>query len=116
MFGIGTGELVFIILIVLMLFGSDKVPELARGFAKTMTQIKQATNQIKHEITKSVDETGIVNEVKEASNPAKIKESLGGDAIEEGVKEATNLNPTADVEKEISKVKEDFENLTGPIK
>lgn len=116
MFGIGTGELVFIILMVLMLFGSDKVPELARGFAKTMTQIKQATNQIKHEITKSVDETGIVNEVKEAINPDKIKESLGVDEIEKDLKEATNLNPTTDVEKEISKVKEDFENLTGPIK
>ena len=116
MFGIGTGEFVFIILIVLMLFGSDKIPELARGFAKTMTQVKQATNQIKHEITKNVDDSGIINEVKEAVNPEKIKESLGVDEIEKDLKEATNINPTADVENEINKVKEDFENLTGPIK
>src|SRR5690554_2616307 len=116
MFGIAASEIIFIILIVLMLFGLDKIPELARGFAKTMTQVKQATNQIKHEITKTVDDSGIVNEVKEAVNPDKIKESLGVDEIEKDLKEATDINPTADIDKEINKVKDEFENLTGPIK
>ncbi len=116
MFGLGFSEIIFIIVVILMLFGSDKIPELARGFAKTMTQVKQATNQIKHEITKTVDDTGIVDEVKEVVNPDKIKESLGVDDIEKDFKEATDFNPTADVEKEINQVKEDFENLTGPIK
>jgi len=47
MFGIGGGELIFIIFIILMLFGSDKVPEIARTMGKAMAQLKNATNDIK---------------------------------------------------------------------
>ena len=47
MFGIGGGELVFIMFIILMLFGADKVPEMARTMCKAMAQLKHATNDIK---------------------------------------------------------------------
>lgn len=47
---IGGGEVVFILLIVVMLFGADKIPELARGLAKGMKEIKHASNEIKREI------------------------------------------------------------------
>ena len=55
MFGIGSGELIFIILIALMLFGADKIPDIARTLGKGMAQLKNATNDIKSEITNSVD-------------------------------------------------------------
>ena len=58
MFGIGGGELIFIMFIVLMLFGSDKVPEIARTVGKTMAQIKNATNDIKSEIQKGAEANG----------------------------------------------------------
>lgn len=58
MFGIGGGELIFIMFIVLLLFGSDKVPEMARGMGKMMAQLKNATNDIKNEIQKGVDDNG----------------------------------------------------------
>ncbi len=58
MFGIGGGELIFIMFIVLMLFGSDKIPEIARTLGKTMAQIKNATNDIKSEIQKGAEENG----------------------------------------------------------
>jgi sec-independent protein translocase protein TatA len=58
MFGIGGGELIFIMFIVLMLFGSDKVPEIARTLGKTMAQIKNATNDIKTEIQKGAEANG----------------------------------------------------------
>lgn len=58
MFGIGGGEIIFIMFIVLMLFGSDKVPEIARTLGKTMAQIKNATNDIKSEIQKGAEENG----------------------------------------------------------
>lgn len=96
MFGLGGGEIFFIILIILMLFGSDKVPEMARSFAKVMAQLKNATNDIKNEIQKSAEETGIVNDIKEAMD--------------------VDINPVADIQKEVEKVKEDIEDLTGPIK
>jgi len=58
MFGIGGGELIFIIFIVLMLFGSDKVPEIARTMGKAMAQLKNATNDLKSEIQKGAEENG----------------------------------------------------------
>ena len=58
MFGIGGGELIFIMFIVLMLFGSDKIPEIARTVGKTMSQIKNATNDIKSEIQKGAEANG----------------------------------------------------------
>ncbi|WP_414654599.1 MULTISPECIES: Sec-independent protein translocase subunit TatA/TatB [unclassified Flavobacterium] len=58
MFGIGGGELIFIMFVVLLLFGSDKVPEMARGMGKMMAQLKNATNDIKNEIQKGVEDNG----------------------------------------------------------
>lgn len=58
MFGIGGGELIFIMFIVLMLFGSDKVPEIARTMGKAMAQLKNATNDIKSEIQKGAEDNG----------------------------------------------------------
>lgn len=58
MFGIGGGELIFIIFIMLMLFGSDKIPEIARTMGKAMAQLKNATNDIKYEIQKGAEDNG----------------------------------------------------------
>jgi sec-independent protein translocase protein TatA len=46
----GGGELFFIVLIIIMLFGSKKIPELARGLGKGMKEIKNATGEIQKEI------------------------------------------------------------------
>ncbi|MBC7642583.1 MAG: twin-arginine translocase TatA/TatE family subunit [Flavobacterium sp.] len=100
MFGIGGGEIVFILMVVLMLFGSDKIPEIARTLGKLMAQLKNATNDIKSEIQKGVDNITEDNSLSEISSEiSKAKENFIGDS--------TNT---------ISKIKEDFENLTGPIK
>jgi sec-independent protein translocase protein TatA len=58
MFGIGGGELIFILFVVLMLFGADKVPEIARTMGKAMAQLKNATNDIKNEIQKGAEVNG----------------------------------------------------------
>ena len=83
---ISGGEIAFIMFIVLMVFGADKVPEIARGLGKGMRQIKDATNDIKTEITKSAEKQGL------------------------------DIDITKDVKKEIDKVKEDMDDFTGPIK
>lgn len=59
MFGIGGGEFLFIVLIVLMFFGSDKIPELARALGKGMAQLKNATNDLKSEIHKGAQDSGL---------------------------------------------------------
>lgn len=52
---ISGAELVFVFFIVLLVFGADKIPSIARGLAKGMTQVRRATNEIKTEIQKSAD-------------------------------------------------------------
>lgn len=52
---ISGAEIVFIFFIVLLIFGADKIPTIARGLAKGITQVKQATDDIKSEIQKSAD-------------------------------------------------------------
>ena len=50
MFGIGTGELLVIMFIVLLLFGAKKLPELARGLGKGIREFKRASNEIQEEL------------------------------------------------------------------
>jgi sec-independent protein translocase protein TatA len=59
MFGIGGGEFIFIILLILMFFGSDKIPELARNLGKGMAHLKNATNDLKSEIQKGAADSGL---------------------------------------------------------
>jgi len=79
-------EIMVIMLIVVMVFGADKIPEIARGLGKGMRQVKDATNDIKKEI-------------KDSSK----KHSIDTDIAK-------------DIKKEISNVKENIDDLTGPIK
>tara|TARA_B100002051_G_C16422236_1_gene479964 strand:+ start:248 stop:520 length:273 start_codon:yes stop_codon:yes gene_type:complete len=83
---ISGAEIIFISFIVLLVFGADKIPSIARTLAKTMTQIRNATNEIKSEIQKSSDlkkiEDSISKEVKDEFN--NIKE--GVDDLEDSIK------------------------------
>ena len=83
---IGGPELFIIILVVVMLFGADKIPEIARGLGKGMHQVKDATNDIKREINRTAEKQGI------------------------------DTNIISDINKEVQDVKENLDDLTGPIK
>lgn len=48
------GEIILILIAVLLLFGANKIPELARGLGKGIREIKNATSDIQREITKDV--------------------------------------------------------------
>ena len=53
---ISTQEIFAILIIVVMLFGSKKIPELARGLGKGIRELKDASNDIRREIQSSADE------------------------------------------------------------
>ena len=52
---IGGGELMLILLFVLLFFGSDKIPSLAKGLGKGMREMKDAMNGIQSDIKQSMD-------------------------------------------------------------
>ncbi len=83
---IGGPEIFVILLIVVMVFGADKIPEIARGLGKGIRQVKDATNEIKKEINDSAKDQGIDTDL------------------------------VKDIKKEIDTVKSNVDDFTGPIK
>ena len=69
-----------------MLFGAKNIPDIAKGLGKGMRTLKDASNDIKHEITKSAENNGIDTSI------------------------------TKEVNEELNKVKDDLEQFTGSIK
>ena len=47
---LGTGEMIVLVLIVLLLFGAKRIPDLARGLGKGIREFKDATKEIKNDI------------------------------------------------------------------
>ena len=83
---ISGGEIAFILFIAIMVFGADKLPEIARGLGKGMRTLKDATNDIKQEITKTAEKNGLDTSI------------------------------TSNVKKELDKVKDEIEDFTGSVK
>ena len=52
---LGPTEWILIALIIIVLFGGKKIPELARGLGKGIREFKSAKNQIKDEIENNSD-------------------------------------------------------------
>jgi len=48
--GLGGPELLMVLFVVMLLFGANKLPELARGMGKAMREIKKATQGVEEEI------------------------------------------------------------------
>ncbi|WP_298481314.1 twin-arginine translocase TatA/TatE family subunit [uncultured Maribacter sp.] len=83
---ISGAEIFFIMFIVVMVFGADKVPGIAKGLGKGMRQLRDATDDIKREIKNSADKQGI------------------------------DTSFTDDIKKEIDTVKKNVNEVTGTIK
>ncbi|MFH1320017.1 MAG: twin-arginine translocase TatA/TatE family subunit [Bacteroidota bacterium] len=78
---ISAPEIFVVILVVLLLFGAKKIPEIARGLGKGMREFKKATSDIKKEFSEGNPE--IAKEIKE------IRETASD--IKKGISESTNI-------------------------
>ncbi len=45
MFGLGTGELVVILIIVFLIFGGSRLPEIGKGIGQAIRNFKKATSE-----------------------------------------------------------------------
>jgi len=81
---ISGSEIFIVLLVVVLLFGANKIPELARGLGKGMKEFKKATDEIKKEISeadvakdikdikKDVDKYNIKKDIDDIKNNLKI--------------------------------------------
>jgi len=61
MFGsIGTSELLIIVLVVLLVFGSKQLPQVVRSLGKGWRDIQRATDEVKDEIGSVLDDDELV--------------------------------------------------------
>ena len=52
---VGGPELLMIFFVILLLFGGEKLPELARGLGKSVREFKKATSGVEEEIKKALE-------------------------------------------------------------
>lgn len=55
-FNLGTGEIIAIVAIILLLFGGRKIPELMRGLGKGVKSFKQGMNEVEDELKKPIED------------------------------------------------------------
>ena len=54
--GLGTNEIILIAVVVLLLFGGRKIPELMRGLGRGVREFNDAKNNVRKEIEEGVNE------------------------------------------------------------
>ncbi|HMQ69691.1 MAG TPA: twin-arginine translocase TatA/TatE family subunit [Ignavibacteria bacterium] len=55
MFGLGTPEIILIAIVILVLFGAKKIPELMQGLGKGIKEFKKASSDIEKDLTSQDD-------------------------------------------------------------
>jgi sec-independent protein translocase protein TatA len=52
----GWAEIVIILFVILLLFGAKRLPELARGFGKSIKEFKKATSEIEDDLRTAIED------------------------------------------------------------
>lgn len=84
---IGTQEVFVLLLFVVMFFGAKRIPEIARGLGQGIKYVRNATNELKQEITESAEKNEDVRNAKEALTEG--KKAL--DDLQDSVRRTTRL-------------------------
>lgn len=82
--GLGGPELLIILVIILLLFGAKKLPELARGLGKSMKEFKQATQEVQDDFHEAMDSVDLEEKRKKASEEGHGKEGSAGEEEKKG--------------------------------
>jgi sec-independent protein translocase protein TatA len=60
---LGAPELILIVLVVLVLFGAKKIPEIAQGFGKGIREFRKASREVQEEIESDESKTGVAEKL-----------------------------------------------------
>lgn len=92
MFGIGTSEILIILLIALLVLGPNEIPKLAKTLGRGMRELERAKNELKDSIQFEIDE----KETREAKAPEKTENEESAEDKEEensAIKNPTSNSP-----------------------
>ncbi len=112
-FGIGSGELVLILLVLFMVFGPSRLPEIAGLMGKAMRKLKQASSEMNRNLKEVSDELaetgretgkGVTGEKGIAAELKDVSKELGDAARD--VKDAASIRST---------LKKDLKGIAGDI-
>ena len=56
-FNFGTGEVIVIVAVILLLFGGKKIPELMKGIGKGVNSFRQGMNEVEDELKKPIEDS-----------------------------------------------------------
>jgi len=63
---LGPWEIVLVVLVIIILFGGKKIPELARGLGKALKEFRKTTKDLKDEVNSAAEDVKTaVDETKE---------------------------------------------------
>lgn len=69
-FGLGMGEMIIALVIILLLFGAKRIPEIAGSIGKGINQFKRSINDVEKSVTES--DTSYRAEVRKSEPPVRI--------------------------------------------
>lgn len=87
---LGTGEIFLIVVFILIFFGADKLPGMARTFGKGIREMKNATAEIQKEIEKSATEVQRNMNLEEETTGIKEAADTIKKGISDGIKNLEN--------------------------
>ncbi len=99
MFSLGVPELLVIFVIVLLIFGGKRLPEIGRALGKSIREFKGATGKDKDEISTWVKEG------KDESLPDASSDENDRDALREGMENIPGVKEAQEIKKTASKIK-----------
>ncbi len=78
---ISGGELTVVLLVALFVLGPKRIPEVARGLAKAIKTVRNASNEIKREIADAAEKDSAISELKTTVQDAKTTLNEVVDAV-----------------------------------
>jgi sec-independent protein translocase protein TatB len=75
MFGVGTTEILVILLIALLILGPKEIPKIARTLGRTMREFQRATDELRHTINSEIeDEEGNIKPLENKTEEKEVAE------------------------------------------
>lgn len=73
---LGMGEMIFIFLLALVIFGPKKLPEIGRQLGKAMNEFKRASNEFRSQLEEEIRQIDAVEQAKKLAAPSGTSDPL----------------------------------------